>query len=166
MKSIFLSCILVILLFDATIGSKKPGLVLEEKPVALMNGTAHLGNGDTIENAIITFANGEITLVADARLVRVDLSAYEVINIYGKHVYQLTTCTKEKKEKCFTLVENRQKRQLTENQMANLAILEHEISQPENKLVYMFEEGCSQSVNAFDLSEDQIKKSGVYPDRK
>jgi len=56
-------------------------------PVAIMNATAHLGNGNVIENSIVTFANGKINLVADARVVRVDLTGYTIIQAEGKHVY-------------------------------------------------------------------------------
>lgn len=59
----------------------------QKKPIAIMNATAHLGNGQVIENSIITFDKGKITIVADARLVRVDLTTYEVIDASGKHVY-------------------------------------------------------------------------------
>ncbi len=59
----------------------------QTKAIALMNGVAHIGDGKVIENSIITFDKGKITLVADARAAKVDLSAYEVINIEGKHVY-------------------------------------------------------------------------------
>lgn len=56
-------------------------------PIAIMNATAHLGNGEVIENSIITFDKGKITMVSDARTVRVDLSGYKQINASGKHVY-------------------------------------------------------------------------------
>lgn len=59
----------------------------QEKPVAILNATAHLGNGEVIPNAIITFSNGKLDIVGDATTVRVDLSDYEVVNASGKHVY-------------------------------------------------------------------------------
>lgn len=56
--------------------------------VLLQNGIAHLGNGKVIENAVIGFENGKITLVADAKVVKIDPSVYDtIINIEGKHVY-------------------------------------------------------------------------------
>ncbi len=57
------------------------------KPILLMNGVAHLGDGKVIENSIIAFEKGKITMVADAKLVRIDPSKYQVVNIAGKHVY-------------------------------------------------------------------------------
>ncbi|HCM75486.1 MAG TPA: amidohydrolase [Cytophagales bacterium] len=59
----------------------------QTKPVALTGGTAHIGNGQVIENALITFEKGKITNVANAATVKMDLNGYEVINISGKHVY-------------------------------------------------------------------------------
>ena len=59
----------------------------QEKPIALTGGTAHLGNGQVIENAIIGFDKGKLTLVADASKEKPDLSGYEVIDIKGKQVY-------------------------------------------------------------------------------
>ena len=59
----------------------------QTKPVALMNGIVHIGNGEVIDNGIITFEKGKITSVGDARSVKIDLSGYEVINVSGKHVY-------------------------------------------------------------------------------
>ncbi|WP_339792989.1 amidohydrolase family protein [uncultured Imperialibacter sp.] len=59
----------------------------QEKPILLMNGTAHIGNGQVIENSFVTFENGKITNVGDAAVVRLDMTKFEVINIAGKHVY-------------------------------------------------------------------------------
>ncbi len=59
----------------------------QQKPVAIMNVVAHIGNGELIQNAVITFENGKITTVANAETVRMDLSAYEVINAEGMHAY-------------------------------------------------------------------------------
>lgn len=59
----------------------------QEKPIALMNGIIHIGNGAIIENGIITIHDGKLSSVGDARTVKIDLSGYEVINVSGKHVY-------------------------------------------------------------------------------
>jgi imidazolonepropionase-like amidohydrolase len=56
--------------------------------VLIMNATAHLGDGRVIENAAIGFEKGKITLVADAKTIRLRKDAYvEVIDGAGKHVY-------------------------------------------------------------------------------
>ncbi|MDN4164189.1 amidohydrolase family protein [Cytophagales bacterium LB-30] len=59
----------------------------QQKPIAITGAVAHLGNGKVIENALVTFDKGKLTLVADARVVRVDLSGHEVIEANGKHLY-------------------------------------------------------------------------------
>lgn len=59
----------------------------QQSPIALMGGIAHLGNGEVIENSVITFEKGKITLVADAKTVKLDFSGFEVLHIEGKHVY-------------------------------------------------------------------------------
>ncbi|MBL4734606.1 MAG: amidohydrolase family protein, partial [Flavobacteriales bacterium] len=59
-----------------------------EKTILFLNGTAHLGNGEVIENAAIAFKGSKLSLVADARLIRIDKSAFDtIIEIPGKHVY-------------------------------------------------------------------------------
>jgi imidazolonepropionase-like amidohydrolase len=60
----------------------------QSKSVLITNATAHLGNGEVIQNAVIGFKDGKITLVADATLVRLDMTAYDIkIDASGKHVY-------------------------------------------------------------------------------
>ncbi|MCW5911304.1 MAG: amidohydrolase family protein [Cyclobacteriaceae bacterium] len=59
----------------------------QTKSVALTGGVAHLGNGQVIQNSIIAFDKGKLTIVADATTSRVDLTGYEVIDISNKHVY-------------------------------------------------------------------------------
>lgn len=86
MKNIFL-----ILLIGAFFGAKAqvetPALP-QTKSILLMNGFAHLGNGKVIENAAIGIKDGKLTLVADARVIKLEQNAYDtVINIQGQHVY-------------------------------------------------------------------------------
>lgn len=60
----------------------------QTKSILLMNGTAHIGNGTVIENSVIGFKDGKITLVADAKTVRIDKAAWDTtINCAGKHIY-------------------------------------------------------------------------------
>ena len=59
----------------------------QTRPVAIMNATVHIGNGEVIDNAIITFEKGIITNVANATTIRIDLSNYTVINAEGMHAY-------------------------------------------------------------------------------
>jgi imidazolonepropionase-like amidohydrolase len=60
----------------------------QSKSILILNATAHLGNGQIIENSAIGFKDGKITLVADARLIKLSSDAYDItINASGKHVY-------------------------------------------------------------------------------
>jgi imidazolonepropionase-like amidohydrolase len=54
---------------------------------SLVGGTAHVGNGQVIENAIVAFENGKLTLVVSAASGSFNQSGYEIIDISGKHVY-------------------------------------------------------------------------------
>ena len=60
----------------------------QENPIALVGVTAHIGNGTVIENAVVGFDGGKITIVEERSDVSDDqLSGYEVVELEGKHVY-------------------------------------------------------------------------------
>ena len=60
----------------------------QSESILIMNGTAHIGNGKVIENSVIAFENGKITLVADATTIHIDEGKYgKKINAFGKHIY-------------------------------------------------------------------------------
>ncbi len=60
----------------------------KSKTVLIMNAMAHIGNGKVIENSAIAFTDGKLTMVADAKAIKLDKSKYdEVIDANGKHVY-------------------------------------------------------------------------------
>ena len=52
----------------------------------IMNATAHIGNGEVIENSIIVIENGTITAVVDATVVKMDIKG-EKIDASGMHAY-------------------------------------------------------------------------------
>lgn len=59
-----------------------------KKRILLKNAIAHIGNGIVLENSFISFSEGKIDLVADARLIKVDMSKFDTtIDLSGKHVY-------------------------------------------------------------------------------
>lgn len=79
---------LVALLFASASFAQQPiPAQPQAKPILLLNGTAHLGNGRVIANSAIGFENGRLTLVADATTIRLDKSKFEVIDCSGKQVY-------------------------------------------------------------------------------
>ena len=58
----------------------------QSQPFLLKGGTAHLGNGQVIENSVVGFDKGKLTIVGkDA--TGVNESDYEVIDVSGKHIY-------------------------------------------------------------------------------
>jgi len=60
----------------------------QSKSILLMNGICHVGNGTVIENSVVGFKDGVITLVGDATVIRLDKSAWDTtINCAGKHIY-------------------------------------------------------------------------------
>ncbi len=85
-KSIY---ILVMAIFTMNVASAQTPVPAkpQSKPIALMGGIAHIGTGQVIQNSLITFDKGKLTAVADATVVKMDLSGFDVININGKHVY-------------------------------------------------------------------------------
>ncbi|GGI58104.1 imidazolonepropionase [Winogradskyella haliclonae] len=52
-----------------------------------MGATAHIGNGEVIENSLITFSDGKITNIGDATRMKISTSDMDVIDATGKHVY-------------------------------------------------------------------------------
>ncbi len=59
----------------------------QSKPILLLNGVAHIGNGTVIENSVIVFDNGKITMVGDATTTKVEKEGYQVYELNGAHVY-------------------------------------------------------------------------------
>ena len=60
----------------------------QTKKIMLLNGIAHLGNGEIIHNSAIAFEDGKLTIVANAAAIKIDFSHYDtVINVANKHVY-------------------------------------------------------------------------------
>ncbi len=59
----------------------------QDSLIVLMNGRAHIGNGQVIENSALGFENGKIVFIGDATTMRLDLSHAKVIDVYGKEIY-------------------------------------------------------------------------------
>ncbi|MDO1501144.1 amidohydrolase family protein [Winogradskyella maritima] len=87
MKTLYkIQTLVVLVIASLSFAQQTPG-DKQTKDIAIVNATAHLGNGEVIENSVITFSNGKITNVADATVVKMDMSNMEVIDASGKHVY-------------------------------------------------------------------------------
>jgi imidazolonepropionase-like amidohydrolase len=86
MRKIYI--IALVLSLSITTRAQQTPAKKQTKSVLILNATAHLGNGEIIENSAIGFQDGKITLVADAKLIRLSKDAYETtIDATGKHVY-------------------------------------------------------------------------------
>lgn len=73
-------------LFAMTAIAQQTPAPVQTGTYTIMNATAHIGNGDVIENSVIVIENGKITAIADATTVRMDIKG-EKIDAYGMHVY-------------------------------------------------------------------------------
>jgi imidazolonepropionase-like amidohydrolase len=82
--------IIFLIVFSVTsaIAQNPAPAVSQSESILIMNGTAHLGNGEVIANSVIGIENGKIVLVADATRIRLDKSKYKkIVDANGKHVY-------------------------------------------------------------------------------
>ncbi|MFN9882588.1 MAG: amidohydrolase, partial [Bacteroidota bacterium] len=86
MKTILHITLLSILCFSTRAQMQVPGKK-QDSLIVLMNGRAHLGNGEVIENSAIGFENGKIIFIGDARSLRLDLSKARIIDAFGKEIY-------------------------------------------------------------------------------
>ena len=59
----------------------------QTKTIAIVGATAHIGNGNVIDNSIVIMEDGKLKMVTDANTSTTDLSGMEVIDAKGKHVY-------------------------------------------------------------------------------
>lgn len=57
------------------------------KAVVLVGGTAHVGNGEVMENAAIGIENGRISFVLPVGNIRLNPEEADIIDVTGKHVY-------------------------------------------------------------------------------
>ena len=59
----------------------------QNKRIMLYGATAHIGNGEIIENSLIVLEDGKISSVEDASNVRIDISNADYYDVIGKHIY-------------------------------------------------------------------------------
>ncbi|CAN5536767.1 amidohydrolase [soil metagenome] len=88
MKKIYLLFTLLPAAIISAQGQNPAPAPAQSEAIIIMNGTAHLGNGKVIENSVIGFENGKITLVGDATVIKLEEGHYKKkINAFGKQVY-------------------------------------------------------------------------------
>lgn len=76
---------LLIALSSNAFAQQAPGAA-QKGLITIMGATAHIGNGEVIENSLIIFENGKILHVLDARTAKIS-NMGTIINAEGKHVY-------------------------------------------------------------------------------
>ena len=81
-----ITLVLTCAVLSASAQIPSPGNVAE-KTVVLAGGTAHLGNGEVLENAAIGIENGKITFVKAVGTIRLNPKEATIIDVTGKHVY-------------------------------------------------------------------------------
>ncbi len=60
----------------------------QTKKIMLLNGIAHLGNGEVIKNSAISIIDGKFEIVANAATIKIDFKQFDtVIELRGQHVY-------------------------------------------------------------------------------
>tara|TARA_B110000977_G_scaffold199812_1_gene288329 strand:+ start:2870 stop:4168 length:1299 start_codon:yes stop_codon:yes gene_type:complete len=59
----------------------------QSKRIMLYGATAHIGNGELIENSLIILEDGKISTIEDANNIRIDISNAEYFDVIGKHIY-------------------------------------------------------------------------------
>ncbi len=86
MKIIRIVTILVFSLIIDNVYAQQTPAPKQDKAVTIVGATAHIGNGDIIENSLIIFEDGKITQVYDATTTKMQYRG-RIINAEGKHVY-------------------------------------------------------------------------------
>ena len=87
MKKIILNILVSLFVGASTFAQTPQPAKPQSEAILLKGGIAHLGNGKVIENSLIGFDNGKLTLVADATRTKIDVAGYKEIDIHGQHVY-------------------------------------------------------------------------------
>ena len=59
----------------------------QAKRIMLYGATAHIGNGELIENSLIVIEDGKIVTIENANNVRIDISNADYFDVIGKHIY-------------------------------------------------------------------------------
>lgn len=59
----------------------------QTQAVLLTGATIHVGNGEVIENGVVAFENGRLTIVGDQSVKPANTNNYETIDATGKHIY-------------------------------------------------------------------------------
>ncbi len=86
MQRSYIKLIALLLTLTTGVFAQQTPASKQTEAVTIVGATAHLGNGEVIENSLIIFENGKITQVLDALTTKMQYRG-KVINAEGKHVY-------------------------------------------------------------------------------
>lgn len=78
--------IIALLMISGNTFAQQTPAAKQSEPITIVGATAHLGNGDIIENSLIILEDGKITEVIAANLTKRQYPG-KIINAKGKHVY-------------------------------------------------------------------------------
>ena len=76
LKSRLILSVILSSLFGLSIAQVPTPAKPQSEAILLRGGIAHLGNGKVIENSLIAFDNGKLTLVADATTAKIDIAGF------------------------------------------------------------------------------------------
>ncbi|WP_228852190.1 amidohydrolase family protein [Aegicerativicinus sediminis] len=79
----YISIIVVALVLNSLSFAQQTPAQAQKGKIAITGATAHIGNGEVIENSVIVFENGKLVTVGSSG----DTSGANVIDASGKHVY-------------------------------------------------------------------------------
>ena len=86
MKNIKHSLLLALLTLSGTVSAQQTPAPAQTEPVTIVGATAHIGNGEVIENSLIIFQDGKLTTVAEVTSTKMQYPG-TIIHAEGKHVY-------------------------------------------------------------------------------
>jgi imidazolonepropionase-like amidohydrolase len=90
MKKTLSNCLLVLCVLNATflIAQAPVPAPKQTKSVLIFGLTIHVGNGKVIENGVIGFKDGKLSLVADGKVIKISADAYDTtITLTNAHAY-------------------------------------------------------------------------------
>lgn len=86
MKSIKIIFLFTIFCLATNLSAQQTPAPAQSEAVTIVGATAHIGNGEVIENSLIIFENGKLTQVLDANSTKMPYRG-RIIEAKGKHVY-------------------------------------------------------------------------------
>jgi imidazolonepropionase-like amidohydrolase len=63
-------------------------IIAQKNKILLLNGYLHVGNGQTMETALVGIENGKITMIGNALTTKIDKKYWDtIISLDGQHIY-------------------------------------------------------------------------------